>query len=197
VAENWRCKMSNKEPEGTKKEVTNMQMTDGEIRRRYKEADKKSDIIKILSELNACPTDTIKRILNGNDKTNKRPVSYNLKQRNEMYIKLYKEGKSDYQIAKECDVGSSAIWSWRKKQNLPSNNNKKAEEAWKLAAEWAGLDIEEEPPKAVETIDTVVYAKEPYVIHIDLARDSDYHVISEWEYKNGKQTLKRCTITKT
>jgi hypothetical protein len=37
---------------------------------------------------------------------------------------------------------------------------------------------------------------QPYTIHIDLARDSDYHVLSEWEYKDGKQTLKRCTITK-
>jgi hypothetical protein len=55
---------------------------------------------------------------------------------------------------------------------------------------WFKKIIENEPSDNIEPL------RQPYAIHIDLARDSDYHVLSEWEYKDGKQTLKRCTITK-
>lgn len=41
-------------------------MTEAEIIRRYKNADKKREQIQILADLNACKTDVIKKILNDN-----------------------------------------------------------------------------------------------------------------------------------
>lgn len=43
-----------------------MQMTEEEIVRRYKQADNKRDSIRILAELNACPKQTIRDILEAN-----------------------------------------------------------------------------------------------------------------------------------
>lgn len=43
-----------------------MQMTEEEIVRRYKQADNKRDSIRILAELNACPKQTIRDILESN-----------------------------------------------------------------------------------------------------------------------------------
>lgn len=43
-----------------------MQMTEEEIVRRYKQADNKRDSIQILAELNACPKQTIRDILEAN-----------------------------------------------------------------------------------------------------------------------------------
>ena len=41
-----------------------MQMTENEIRRRYREAKHPQSQIRILAELNACSVDTIKQIIN-------------------------------------------------------------------------------------------------------------------------------------
>lgn len=102
-----------------------MQMTDSEIRWRYKQS-KDKDIIKKLAELNACSPDQIKHILNskqsGSAVLRDNPfIKMSNKQRHAAYLKLYNEGKSDREIAAEFGRSASTVWAWRMNNSLVSH----------------------------------------------------------------------------
>ena len=44
---------------------------------------------------------------------------------NEMYQTLYDKGLNDREIAEKCSVDRRAVWSWRKKNGLPSKHYKR------------------------------------------------------------------------
>ena len=108
-----------------------MQMSDGEICRDYLQAKNRIKQIKILANLNACSYKTIERILeksgleietaqtrtrkNGNRKT----ISYKINA--EKAMKMYLNGLSDVEIARNLKLSHSTICKWRKRNNLPSN----------------------------------------------------------------------------
>jgi transposase len=100
-----------------------MQMTENEIKRRYKDASNKTEIIQILADLNACPTANIKKIV----EDIKTPVSYQMSkdERIELYMMLYKQGKTDKEISEAGGVSVQAIWQWRKNNKLSDNKIKK------------------------------------------------------------------------
>ena len=96
-----------------------------------------------------------------------------------------------------------------------------AENAFIFAMENAeiSMDVEEDIPKVTIEPNDVLFGNElfvdldapnpvienktlepsqiPYELYIDLSMGNDYHVISEWDIKDGVRVLKSCTITKT
>lgn len=58
-----------------------------------------------------------------NLKVNPRKFGQISDQENLKRLNLYKQGKSDYQIAKECGLKQVSILQWRKTRNLPSNKS--------------------------------------------------------------------------
>ena len=100
-----------------------MQMSDSEIRWRYKQS-KDKDIIKKLAELNDCKPDEIRHIVSVEQAEalkNNPFVKMSNKERHAEYLRLYNEGKSDVAIGAEFGRVASTVWVWRMKNNLVSN----------------------------------------------------------------------------
>jgi DNA-binding NarL/FixJ family response regulator len=100
-----------------------MQMSDSEIRWRYKQS-KDKDIIKKLAELNDCKPDEIRHIVSvkQTEALKDKPfVRISNKQRHAEYLKLYNQGKSDREIAAEFGRSASTVWAWRMNNSLVSH----------------------------------------------------------------------------
>ena len=100
-----------------------MQMTNEEIRWRFKQS-KDKDIIKKLAELNDCKPDEIRYIVSvkQTEALKDKPfVRISNKQRHAEYLKLYNQGKSDREIAAEFGRSASTVWAWRMNNSLVSH----------------------------------------------------------------------------
>ncbi len=84
-----------------------------EVRERYRKAQNKKAIIKVLAELTLSSPKEVKAFLG-------LPIAQN---NHEARMALYLEGKNDHAIGDALDCAPHEIYSWRKKHGLPPNAN--------------------------------------------------------------------------
>ena len=92
--------------------MTPLQMTDSEIRTRYRDGAQ----VYIIAQLNACSPERIISILGDKYKPPNNDAEIE---------RLYGEGKNDTVIARSIGVSRYAVECWRQKHGLPSNQANK------------------------------------------------------------------------
>ena len=109
-----------------------MYMTDDEIRGSYERAENKSKQVQVLAELNAASrkemVDKLAELGIAAEPRRGRTWHKGAKLDERRAQELWEEGLCDGDIAERCGVAKSTISVWRRKNGLPYNCKKKAQE---------------------------------------------------------------------
>lgn len=100
-------------------------LTEEEVRYKYRKADNKERMVRILADLTCSSEKEMEEFLGANIIRAKIPKRTYLNK--ELAKKLYDLGMTDGEIAKEMFVSRDTIRSWRKRNGLVSNYCKSGE----------------------------------------------------------------------
>lgn len=92
-------------------------LSEAEVRYRYRMADDKVAIIRVLAELTCSKQEDMMEFLGVEKPKRKEPKKLD----HEKALKLYTQGLNDADISRRLNVSDNAVHLWRRRNKLPSN----------------------------------------------------------------------------